>query len=221
MDPEHKFDESLAEWEASKEKPNDLAEADEPTEQNPVVEANLGLYRVMGSYDRPTQVILRLKDGRELSLPWDKARDYLPAEYAEMADAASHARTFWRHLSMLETAIRATTDVMTTKGRVRSKVLGIVGKDTRAGTLLEQLDELQQNFDSFANKTYKKLQSSVRVHNLDSTQLKVILETQAKLEDRYFKLEEEVFKNPDAKKVYSQWVIESRLETPERLRLIE
>lgn len=221
MRPEHQFDESLAKWEASQEEPNNLTESAVPTEKNPVVEAKLGLEHTLGSYDRPTRVILKLKDGQELSLPWDKARDYLPQEYAEMADTASRARTFWRHLSMLETAIRATTDVMTTKGRIRSRVLGIVGKDTKAGTLLEQVGELGQKFDSFANKTFKDLQSSVRVHDLDSAQLKVILETQAQLEDRYFELEEDVFKNPDAKKAYSQWVTERRLETPDRLRLKE
>ncbi len=221
MGPEEHLDESLAQWKAPEETSEKVSEFILPTEENPVVKAQLGLEHTLGSYDRPTRVVMELKDGKAISVPWDIARNHLPAEYAEMADAATRARIFERHIEMLATAVRSTTDVMTTTGRLRSRAMGIIGKDTQAATLLQQLDDLRQDFDAFANKTLKELQGSVEVHHLNDTQVVGILEVQSQLESRYFKLEEEVLKNQDTKSKYQQWVNERKLPNPERLRLKE
>ncbi|MFC1663316.1 hypothetical protein ACFL04_04120 [Patescibacteria group bacterium] len=177
----------------------------EPIAENPIEKVQIGLAHNVGMYDKPTRVVMTLRDGKQVSLPWEKAVDLLPPAFKESSDLGFRAQELFQDAVDFDLAVTQGSDLFSKKDRVVGRILSLAGKETRSYGYAEKVQDVKHQFSDLNNEAFKNLQKMIEVKGLDTTELERIRGEIDDLEREYTKAKGEIMLHyPEVKRIYEE-----------------
>lgn len=138
--------------------PQSAVEQFRPTPENPIEKIEIGLWHTLGQYDRPTRVVMTLKDGRTADIPWEEAEPLLPPEFRAARELGERARQVEREVTRFEDSIRGGTDVMNRFGHLKDALLRPFRIERPSLRYLREADRLAEEISDIAQQSFLELQ---------------------------------------------------------------
>ncbi|MDP3956260.1 MAG: hypothetical protein Q8Q18_03400 [bacterium] len=193
------------------------------TEKNPIETMVIGLRQTMGQVDMPTRVVATLKDGQEISIPWEQAERMLPPEYKTARELGQRARRLERTANYLDIAIRVGTDVMEISGHIKNELLELIGRKTKAVQHLETIEDLISEISNIAQESFLELRRMTNARESHAPEINALSDKLDYCEKRLDQLRDDVFSNfenvqPHYEEYVSKKQRDERLQEEERRR---
>lgn len=142
-----------------------------PTAINPIEKVTVGLWQTLGHFDRPTRIVLTLKDGTTADMPWKEAERRLPPEFRIARELGEQARQSELEASDLVNSIRSGTDVMKRSGHIKDALLRPLRLQRPSLRYLNIVAELASEFDGIAQQSFLELRQMMDIRESHKDQI--------------------------------------------------